>query len=764
MRQRAPKRERSQQRSQQRDLPRWAGVALVALTTGLAGCGSGPGETVLPGVEALVFVQRAYDRGDGSHNVTGGSGQTIDYRRYEPGGGVFVLEPPTPDGVLRNLTESIDGVPLEGVDINGIDLSFDASQVVMSMRHAGDNRYHLFVANIDGSGIRQLTFGDYDDVKPIYLPGDRIAFVTSQPYTVMGTRADEYNHSREVTQIATISVETGDADRRLCSQNLSHTAEPFLMSDGTLGFSRWEHLGPVNDVKLFHMNPDCTNMTAIAGQFGKDFNSLVQAQEIEPGVFVSVATSRRGTIQAGALYRVDARSRTSTDPSLRYDVQQATFQALTPEVPTDEASPPSGIGRYRNPRPLGDGRMIVSWADGDVNDRSELANVAPDFGIYLLDPESGARTLVYDRPGFWDVYAMPVRPRAEPPVIAPVVDGTYDANTPAIIGSIDITQTSLNENVSGAQFDGTPLGQALGDAVAVRIIEGFSSEIGAVGQFGLTMHEGAAILGETPVFPDGSWRAEVPPYIPVHLQPIDRYGLSIRNQMLWIQAMPGETRNCGGCHESRSERVLPRMGPTTLAQQVGPDVRTNVAIPERVELPWYGAASVANVQDVFDRNCVGCHSGGASDPFAGRTYQVDVTTMEGEMLTYQIPYLDLSDRLLEVFYENEVVSYPASYVTLLYPSAMMGDSMATGDVPPEWVTPGEARTSRQIEVVNVTAQGDDADRPWADRPMHPEDVGGAPMSREDRMILIQMADLGGQYYSRWNVEGGYDWSLATEYP
>ena len=53
---------------------------------------TGPGETVLPGVEALVFVQRAYDRGDGSHNVTGGSGQTIDYRRYEPGGGVFVLD------------------------------------------------------------------------------------------------------------------------------------------------------------------------------------------------------------------------------------------------------------------------------------------------------------------------------------------------------------------------------------------------------------------------------------------------------------------------------------------------------------------------------------------------------------------------------------------------------------------------------------------------------------------------------------------------
>lgn len=738
---------------------------ILALVTLAWGCDGGTGESVLPGVEALVFVQRAYDRGDGTHDVTGGNGQTIDYRRYVPGGGVYVLEPPTPDGTLRNLTESIGGVELEGVDINGIDLSFDGRQVAMSMRHAGDNRYHIYVANIDGSGIRQLTFGDYDDIKPLYLPGDRIAFVTSQPYTLMGTRADEYNHSREVTQIATISVETGDADRRLCSQNLSHTAEPFLLSDGTVGFSRWEHLGPVNDVKLFHMNPDCTNMAAIAGQFGKSFNSLVQAQEIEPGVFVSVATSRRGTIQAGALYRVDARSRTSTTGSLRYDVQQATFEALTPEVPTDEQSPPSGVGRYRNPRPLGDGRLIVSWANGDVNDRSELANVAPDFGIYLLHPGTGERTLIYDRPGFWDLYAIPVRPRPEPPVIPSIQDGAYDPSAPAEIGSIDITQTSLQETVRGAQFDGTPLGEALGQAVAVRIIEGFSSEIGAVGQFGLTMHEGAAILGETPVFEDGSWRAEVPAYLPYHLQPIDRYGMSIRNQMLWIQAMPGETRNCGGCHESRSDSVQPRLGgSTTLAQQVGPDTSTNVPIAERIELPWANASSVRNIQEVFDEHCVSCHSGGPEDPYAGRFYTVDVTTMDGEMLTYEIPYLDLSDRPLEAYYENEVVTYPASYVTLLYPSAMMGDSMATGDVPPEWVIPGEARQSRLIEVVNMTAAGDESDRAWADRPMHPEDVGAPPMSREDRLMLIRMVDLGGQYYSRWNVDGEYDWSMATEYP
>ncbi len=203
-------------------------LALMAMLT-LVGCEDGSA-SVLPGVEAIVFVKRAFVQGDNTHNVAGGNNQTIDYLRYTPGsgenvGGVFVLSPPTPNGTLTNLTAGF-----AGVDINGVDVSFDASQVVFSMRREGDSHYHLYIANVDGSGdVHQLTFGDYHDVKPIYVPGERIAFVTNQPYTNMGTRADEYNHSRVVTQLATIHDTTGDADRRLCAQNLSHSADPFLL-------------------------------------------------------------------------------------------------------------------------------------------------------------------------------------------------------------------------------------------------------------------------------------------------------------------------------------------------------------------------------------------------------------------------------------------------------------------------------------------------------------------------------------------------------
>jgi hypothetical protein len=740
------------------------GSLALLLGVGVVGCSDGGGtEGVLPGVNALVFARRPYISADGSHNL-GGMGNVFDYLRYEPGngeGGVFVLEPPTPDGTLRNLTEDF-----EMVDISGLDLSFDAKQVVFSMRHAGDDLYHIYIANIDGTSVRQLSFGPTNDVIPAWLAGDRIVFLTDEPYSEMNVRrADEYQRGG-ASQIATMSISGGDATRRLCSQNLSHSTNVAAMSDGRVLFSRWEHLGNRNDLKVFAMNPDCTNMLAIAGEFGKGFNSFVQPIEYAPGQIMGIATSREGTFQAGAIVLADARSRTSADPG-RLDVQQVDWEYLTPMVPTDMGSPPSNIGRYRAPRRIF-GRdvqtdlVITSWANGDVNERLEVTETAPNFGIYMWDPETQEKTLVYDNASTWDLYAIPVIERDPPPRRGDFRGDDYDLETPATIGSVDVTQTSLEESIAGGQFgEGLPLGEALAHTTRMRIIEGFSAEIGPVNMFGLTMHEGAAIVGEVPVHEDFSWEAQVAPYIPYHLQPIDEFGMSIRSQGLWIQAMPGEDRRCGGCHESRSgAAILPRNGATTIAQQEGPTDAFN-DIRDRIELGWDEATYSINVhndmQALFDAKCVSCHDGGMDDPYAGMSYTVETTLEDGTMVTAEIPYLELTDRPITVAYDNMVATYPASYVTLAYPGAMMGDVMITGTVPPQWMIPAEARRSRLIEVVNAQSEADPTR--WAfPTAAHPENHGEPALSREERMMMIRSIDLGVQYWSRQNVEGA-----ATRY-
>ena len=92
----------------------------------------------------------------------------------------------------------------------------------------------------------------------------------------------------------------------------------------------------------------------------------------------------------------------------------------------------------------------------------------------------------------------------------------------------------------------------------------------------------------------------------------------------------------------------------------------------------------------------------AMECFGGNGY-VEEGPMAGEMLTYDIPILDLSSKPLNAYYEREAVTYPASYISLLYPSAMMGEIRVEG-APIEWVVPGNARASRFIAKLNIMLQ------------------------------------------------------------
>jgi hypothetical protein len=310
--------------------------------------------------------------------------------------------------------------------------------------------------------------------------------------------------------------------------------------------------------------------------------------------------------------------------------------------------------------------------------------------------------------------------------------------------------------------------------VKVRIIEGFSSEAAqGVTMFGLTMAEGAALLGEATVRNDGSWLAELPPFVPYHLQPIDEYDLAIRNQTTWIQAMPGEGRVCGGCHEDRTKPVLPADQQLTIAAGNDPE-RFNLAIADRIEYPWYGATQAGNpneIQSLFDAKCVSCHNETTNGSKAQEFYQVSMTdAVSGAVTeTYDIPRLDLSSREITVTYDNETKPWPASYVSLFYPAALemeMGDgAMVTGTVPPRWALPSDARHSRLIEVLNVTSSSDPNEYAWALGEVFPVDdnmgtIAGVRwdhaaevgLTREELVKLIRAIDMGGQYYSRQNTD------------
>jgi hypothetical protein len=288
--------------------------------------------------------------------------------------------------------------------------------------------------------------------------------------------------------------------------------------------------------------------------------------------------------------------------------------------------------------------------------------------------------------------------------------------------------------------------------------------------FGLTMAEGAALLGEAEVREDGSWLADIPPYVPVHLQPIDEFDLMIRNQTTWIQGMPGESRVCGGCHERRTETFSPTPGTLPLAA-ADRQIFTQ-PVSERQEYPWDGASAgneASEIQGLLTSKCASCHNETTNGSGPQETYTVSMTDEEtGEATAYQIPRLDLSDRPITVTYDRQVQSWAASYVSLFYPATMemdmaMGAELTAGTAPPVWARPSDARNSALIEKLNIQSS-QNADRTaWplgvafsdptikgATRTLHPDDVG-VTLTRDERVKLIRAIDLGGQYYSRKNT-------------
>jgi hypothetical protein len=81
-----------------------------------------------------------------------------------------------------------------------------------------------------------------------------------------------------------------------------------------------------------------------------------------------------------------------------------------------------------------------------------------------------------------------------------------------------------------------------------------------------------------------------------------------------------------------------------------------------------------------------------------------------------------------------------------------------GDMPPTWVVPASARASRLIQKINATPGDERAGQEWAWKTKpHPEDVGGPALTPAERLKLIQMADLGGQYFTRRNIESSAQW-------
>jgi hypothetical protein len=110
------------------------------------------------------------------------------------------------------------------------------------------------------------------------------------------------------------------------------------------------------------------------------------------------------------------------------------------------------------------------------------------------------------------------------------------------------------------------------------------------------------VLGEAPVYEDGSAAFEVPARTPVYFQAIDAQGHVVQTMRSWSTLMPGEVFSCIGCHEKKNESVA--AGPVTTALRVGIQ-----PLRPLYDATGKGFSFPEIIQPILDAKCVQCHDG-----------------------------------------------------------------------------------------------------------------------------------------------------------
>ena len=182
------------------------------------------------------------------------------------GGRLMVLKGLHPGGDVRTLSPTkaqADGA------IFRPDISFDGKKVLFSYRAESEMNYHIYEMNVDGAGLKQLTFGNYDDNDPIYLPDGHIMFVTTRGNTYI--RCTHYSPSTVLARC--------DGDGKniyLVSQNNEPDWIPSLLDDGRVVLPADMDQRAAADIDF--AEPLGVHVGRVGGDAGLDSDDCIGAQ------------------------------------------------------------------------------------------------------------------------------------------------------------------------------------------------------------------------------------------------------------------------------------------------------------------------------------------------------------------------------------------------------------------------------------------------------------------------------------------------------
>ena len=437
----------------------------------------------------------------------------------------------------------------KGGSVRDPHVDYDGHTILLSYRPAGTDFYHLYEMQSDGTGLRRLTDGPWDDYEPCRLPDGDIMFVT--------TRCKRWV-SCWYTQIGTLHRCKPDGSGITCvSANIEHDNTPAVLPDGRILYMRWEYIdrSQVEYHHLWTMNPDGTGVNVFYGNM-RSWIVMIDAQPI-PGtqeVLASFSPGHGANEHAGYATIVS--------------------QNQGPDN-LEAAERLKHKGMIRDPLPI----------------TQDLFIMAKDKTVVLLTRDSKEQV----------IYTDPTTPVHEPRILRP-------RSREPVIPSRVRPESSNGQFVLVDVYQGRNMeGVKRGDVKKLLIVEPLPKPVNFSGGMDLTSFSGSfnleRVLGTVPVEEDGSASFMAPAGRPLFFVSLDANDMSVKRMQSFANLMPGETFTCIGCHEERSGAADARRTDNTLLALKRPPsvIQRFEGIPDVLDFQ-------RDVQPVLNRHCVCCHN------------------------------------------------------------------------------------------------------------------------------------------------------------
>ncbi len=533
----------------------------------------------------ILYIERNQYQRDHHNTETLFQWGEINTKKFHPGSAMRIYDVDTKK--ITTLIESKTGV------VRDPELSFDGKKIIFSMRKNIEDGYHIYEINVDGSGLRQITFAKgVSDIDPIYLPdGDIIFSSTRDPKYCMCNRHIMANLFRmgadgsNITQLGVSTLFEGHAT---------------LLPDGRILYDRWEYVDRnFGDAQgLWTVNPDGTKHAIYYGNNTPRPGGVIDARAIPGTDKVAAIFGSCHDLPWGAFAIIDRKLGVDGVDAV-VDIFPKNGREIMQKKGNWDAF--RAIKKtYEDPFPLNEKEFLIARKIDTLQNTVKGANtkapiVIPHFktALYYLTTDGVEEKFLEGELSLFD--PMVIEPREVPNTI------------PSMRNFTSKTGTFYVQNV----YEGTHMkGVEKGAAKWLRIIETPAKRTWTADKWGgqgaqapginWTSFEVKNILGVVPIEEDGSVNFEAPAGEFLYFQVLDKDMKMIQSMRSGVSLMPGEVNGCIGCHEDRIN--IPPAQPTTLALKKPAIKATNWVNKNRKNYSF-----VEKVQPILDKSCVKCH-------------------------------------------------------------------------------------------------------------------------------------------------------------